>query len=169
MEDNKVGVKENKRKLRNYLINFGVQRRIIVINLIYMLLVLILTIAVIYTHIFEKEVGNTALWHFGMGDFSISLSAKFVILYAVLILTFILAVSTQLWMTHRVCGAIINIINTFKRFSQGNLDQKINIRKDDLLKKEAEQLNYVLEAIAGRITELERDNEQLRQELKEGT
>jgi methyl-accepting chemotaxis protein len=153
--------RQNKRKLSNYLINFGIQRKIIVINLIFMLLVFILTMAILYSYLLEREFGDTGAWHFSIGTLEMSLSTKLFVMYIILIVTFIFAIATQLWMTHRICGALINFSNTFTKIREGDLDQRIHLRKDDLLKNEAEQFNEMIESISVNISALKADNEQL--------
>ena len=161
--------KVNKRKLRNYLINLGIQRRIIVINIIFMILVLILTMTIIYTHMFEGDIGVIGVWHFAIGDLTMSLSTKLFILYSLLAMTFIFAISTLLWITHRVCGALVNFMNTFKKISAGDLNHKISLRKDDLLKEEANQFNEMMEEVSQKVAVLQKDNEYLRSRLNELT
>ena len=48
-------------------------------------------------------------------------------------------------MAHRVCGALVNFTKTLKKISEGELDQKVSLRKDDLLKREAVQFNEMME------------------------
>ena len=132
---------KNNRKLRNYIINFSVQRKIIIINLLFILLVLIQTMAIIYTHMLEKKLGITGTWHFFFGDLSMSLTGKLFFLYALLAITFIFAVSTHLWMTNRICGALVNFTNIFRKIAEGDMQQRVLLRKDDLIKEEAEDFD----------------------------
>lgn len=156
----------NNRKLRNFLINIGIQRRIIVINLIFMMLVLILTMAIIYTHLLESETGVAGVWHFALGELTMSLSMKLFVLYSVLFFTFIFSIATQLWMTHRVCGALVNFSNTFKKIANGDLLMRVNLRKDDLLKDEADQFNGMVASINKMVTDLKTENDKLNTALE---
>ena len=67
---------KNKRKLRNLLINYSFQHRVVVVNLLFMVLVLILTMSIIYTHLFEKQNGLEGIWNFPMGELTMSISPK---------------------------------------------------------------------------------------------
>lgn len=157
----------NKRKISNFLINYSIQRRIIVINLIFMVLVMILTMSIIYTHLVESDLGITGIWHFALGDLSMSLSAKLIILYAILFITFLFSIITQLWMTHRVCGALVNFTNAFKKVSTGDFLERVNLRKDDLLKKEAGQFNDMISNLSELVNDLETENKRLNSALED--
>jgi len=126
-----------------------------------MLLVMILSMAVIHTHRLENTMGQ--IYQNNLGSMALSLSGK---LYIVLVVTFFFGIATQLWITHRICGALINFTNTFKRIFDGDLDRKINLRKGDLLEKEADQFNRMMEKIARQFAALETDNEKLRLKIK---
>ncbi len=152
---------KNQRKLTNLLINSEVQRRIVVVNLIFMILVFILTMAIIYTHLLENEIGSEGVWRFAFGELTMSLSAKLIILYGALIFTFLLSIVTQLWMTHRFCGPLVNFCNAFKMISGGDFIKRVTLRKDDLLKKEADQFNEMVVRISELVEELKSENERL--------
>lgn len=54
------------------------------IAVIFMMLVLILTMAILYSHIIETELGEAGVFHFAVGDVTMSPSSKLFILYTVL-------------------------------------------------------------------------------------
>lgn len=158
-------MKKNNRKLRHFFINFGIQRKIITIDIIFMILVMILTMVVMETQDLKRSLGYSAgVWHFAFGDIAMSLAAKLYILYGVILVTVFFAIGTQVWITHRVCGALVNFTNTFKEISNGNLDRRIFLRKEDMLKKEADYFNTMMEQLSGQINELKMENEKLRNE-----
>ena len=152
---------KNKRKLKNFWINTEIQHRIIVVNLLFMMLVLILTMAIIYTHLYEREAGLTGMWNFAFGEVNMSISYKLILLYALLIITFLLSIISQLWITHRICGPMVNFCNAFREISRGDFLKRINIRKDDLLKKEADQFNEMVVKISELVGELKDENARL--------
>ena len=158
---------KNKRKVRNLLINLCVQNRIVAVNLLYMMLVLVLTISIIYTHLVENETGASGIWNFPLGELNISFSLKLIFLYLLLFLTFLLSVISQLWMTHRVCGPMVNFCNTFKRISSGDFIKRIHLRKGDLLQKEADQFNEMVAGISELVNELKTENERLNSAVEE--
>lgn len=153
---------ENKRKLRNILISPGIQRKIITIDILFMILVMILTMAVVEIQVVEGLLGAYGnVWHFPFGDITLSLTAKLFIFYAIILGTFIFSIGAQLWMTHRVCGALVNFTNAFNEISTGKIDRRIVMRKDDLLIKEAETFNNMMQQLSDRIKGLEKENQRL--------
>ena len=156
-----MAVERSNRKIKNLLINFAVQQRIIVVNLLFMLLVLLLTMAIIYTHLYEMEVNTRGVWYFPLGELTMSFSMKLIILYALLIITFLFSIVAQLWMTHRVCGPLVNFCNAYKKIAQGDFLKRVHLRKDDLLQKEADQFNEMVGRISELVNELKTENERL--------
>ncbi len=160
---------KNKRSVRNLLVNYGVQYRVIAVNLLFMLLVMFLTISIIYTHLIEREYGAAGAWNFAFGDLTISMSFKLIILYVLLLITFLLSITVQLRMTHRVCGPLVNFCNTFKKISNGDFLGRINLRKNDLIKKEADEFNKMVTNIYELVNELKTENERLNSAIEKVT
>lgn len=158
---------KNKRRITNLFINFGVQHRIVVVNLLFMMIVLILIIAIIYTHLLESKMGTSGIWNFPLGELNISISLKIIFLYALLFITFIFSIISQLWMTHRVCGPLVNFCNTYKRIACGDFLKRIHLRKDDLLQEEAHQFNEMVASISELVSELKTENERLNSAVEE--
>ena len=152
---------KNKRKIRNLLVKFRTQNRVIVVNLLFMMLVLVLTASIIYTHLNESETGAAGILNFPLGDLNISLSLKLIFLYILLLLTFLLSIICQLWMNHRVCGPLVNFCNTYKKIAGGEFLKRIHLRKDDLLQEEADQFNEMVARISEMVNELKTENERL--------
>jgi hypothetical protein len=97
-----MAVERNNRKIKNLLINFAVQQRIIVVNLLFMILVLLLTMAIIYTHLYEMEVNTKGVWYFPLGELTMSFSVKLIILYALLVITFIVfLIFASVWQSRK--------------------------------------------------------------------
>jgi methyl-accepting chemotaxis protein len=157
----------NNRKIKNLLINFAVQNRIIVVNLLFMMLVLLLTMAIIYTHLYEMEVSTEGVWNFPLGELTMSFSLKLIILYSLLFITFLFSIVTQLWMTHRVCGPLVNFCNVYKKIARGDFFKRVHLRKEDLLQKEADQFNEMVERISELVNELKTENELLNSAVEE--
>ena len=126
-----------------------------------MMLVLVLTASIIYTHLNESETGAAGILNFPLGDLNISLSLKLIFLYILLLLTFLLSIICQLWMNHRVCGPLVNFCNTYKKIAGGEFLKRIHLRKDDLLQEEADQFNEMVARISEMVNELKTENERL--------
>ncbi len=159
----------NKRKIRNLLINFGVQHRIVVVNLLFMMLVLILTMAIVYTHLSENETGSPGIWNFPLGDLNMSLSLKVILLYILLFITFLLSIISQLWMTHRVCGPLVNFCNTYKKIARGDFLKRVHLRRSDLLQEEAHEFNEMVAGISELVNELKAENARLNSAVRDAT
>jgi len=159
----------NRRKIRNLLINFSFQYRIVIVNLLFMMLVLILTMAIVYTHLSESEAGATGIWNFPLGDLNITLSLKVILLYVLLLITFLLSIISQLWMTHRVCGPLVNFCKAYKRIASGDFLKSIHLRKGDLLQEEAHQFNEMVTGISDLVNELKAENERLNSAVRDAT
>jgi methyl-accepting chemotaxis protein len=159
----------NKRRMTSLLVNFSVQHRIILVNLLFMVIVMFITMSIIYTHLLEREYGTGGALSYAFGELTISVSAKLIILYILLLLTFLISIIAQLRMTHRVCGPLVNFCNTFKKISDGDFLGRVHLRKEDLLKKEAESFNDMITRICDLVNELKTENDRLNSTIKEVT
>lgn len=159
----------NNRSITNLLVNYSIQHRVIAVNLLFMVIVMFLTMAIIYTHLLEMESGSEGIWGFAFGEYSIAVSIKLLALYALLVLTFIIFIIVQLRMTHRVCGPLVNFCNTFKKISDGDFLGRVHLRKEDLLKKEADSFNDMITRICDLVNELRSENDRLNTAIKEAT
>ncbi len=160
---------DSKRKLKNLLVNYSVQYRVIAVNLLFMVIVMFLTMAIIYTHLSLREYTNGIVWNYAFGDLTITVSLKLFILYCMLLFTFLISIIAHLRMTHRVCGPLINFCNTFKRISDGDFLGRVHLRKEDLLRKEAENFNEMITKICELVNELKAENERLNTAIKDAT
>ncbi|MBN2419456.1 MAG: methyl-accepting chemotaxis protein [Deltaproteobacteria bacterium] len=159
----------DKRRIVNLLIDFRVQHRVVVINLLFMFLVFILTVAIIYTHLSEMETGATGLWNIPFGDLNIVITFKLVILYVLLLVTFILSVISQLRMTHRVCGPLVNFCSAYKKIACGDFLKRVYLRRDDLLHEEANQFNEMVTRVSEMVNELKTENDKLSAAVEDAT
>jgi methyl-accepting chemotaxis protein len=159
----------NKRRITNLLINFSIQHRVIVVNLLFMVIVMFLTMAIIYTHLSEREYSSDVVWNYAFGDLTITITSRLVLLYFLLLLTFMISIIAQLRMTHRVCGPLVNFCNTFRKISDGDLFGKVYLRKDDLLKKEADEFNEMITKICELVNELQTENKRLNTAINDAT
>jgi nitrogen fixation/metabolism regulation signal transduction histidine kinase len=96
-----------------------------------------------------------------MGDLTITLSVKLIVLYILLLVVFLMSIIAQLRMTHRVCGPLVNFCNIFKKIYSGDLFERVQLRKHDLLKKEAAAFNEMVTRISDLVNELKAENERL--------
>ncbi len=156
--------KHNKRNWKNLLINNKIQFRIVLINLICMFLVVGINTAVMFSssicNIYYE--GNDGLLKI-IDMYTLSSEVLTFSLAAI----FILAVISQVLLTHRICGPLVNFTNSFQRISQGDLTRPVRLRPGDLLAEEAKQFNAMVSDLSKHIEALSQDNRILFAILKE--
>jgi methyl-accepting chemotaxis protein len=156
--------KHNNRDWKNLLIKPKIQFRIVLINLICMFLVVGINTAVM----FSSSICN--IYYEGADGL-----LKFIDMYTLssevltfsLAAIFILAIISQVLLTHKICGPLVNFSNSFQRMSQGDLTRPIKLRSGDLLSEESKQFNTMLSNLSGHIGDLRQDNRILFAILKE--
>ncbi len=145
---------QNKRKIRNLLINPTVQMKIISYNVFFMMVAVILTVTLVYDHVYKMFMFTP----FG---------ALPIELYAILFIIVVLYVYIQMFITHQFCGALVNFVNSFKVMAKGDLTRKVILRKHDLLKTEAIEFNEMIENLTGMISAVKEDHSLVISLLKE--
>lgn len=139
--------KTYKRDFRNYLINRSLQLRMIIINLIYLLIAVIVTVVIVLYPLLRDVLfsGNLDMQHQASQTF-LTLIKWLIPIIIILCLFFIVH---MIWMTHHFCGPLINFTHTFDRLSRGDLSHKVYTRKGDYLKNESERINLMIDGISG--------------------
>ncbi len=139
-----MAIVHNKRKLKNYLINTVVQGKIIFYNLLHSFIIVALTIMVLLS---------------GAGP-----EMKIILIIVSVVL---LVVINQILISHLICGPLVNFTITFKKIADGDLTRKIYLRRDDLLKDEAQQINNMIDGLSSLIADIMKDSRLLASVLKE--
>ena len=155
----------NRRLLKNYLIVNKFHFKLLIINLIYVLLIFGVIIGVVlfpfYRDIFK--ISDIYAQHFS-ATFFIALLDR---LSIALLLLFAFSILYQVMINHKFCGPLVNLSNTFKKISEGDLTRKIFLRRHDFLKNEAAQVNDMIDSLSGFITILKKDHDRLLFALKD--
>ena len=157
--------KVDQRKLKNYLIANKTHFKIALSNLMLMALVFAVIVFTILSPFYHDI--------FRMDDLYIQhYSAKFFLVLSerlpfAFIAMFLLALIYNILVNHKLCGPLVKFSNTFKIISQGDLTRKIYLRRYDLLKIEAHQVNDMIDALSGYITTIKKDNDLLLSTLEE--
>ena len=143
----------------------NVQLKIAITNLMYMLLLLIVVVLTIlsplYLDIFQSaELCNQ---YFSAKLFVVLLER---LAYSLVILS-ILAFIHQIVITHKICGPLVNFMNTFKKISEGNLTRKIVLRRHDFLQNEASRANEMIDVLSSFVSKIKNENRLLRMTLEE--
>jgi len=144
--------KANRRKLGNYFIRSNIQIKLASMNLAYMLLVIVFLVAGILFPVYQD------ILHGADPCFQRSAARIFILLLdrmafftvALLALGFLHQIVT----THRFCGPLVNFGHTFTKISQGDLTRKVYLRRSDLLKAEAIQINGMIDALNTLLAEI---------------
>lgn len=147
------------RKLSNYLINKEVQLKLFAANLFYIFLVVIITVAVtIYpiVGIMFKPGEGEAQYYATLIYLNIAGKLPFIII-AVMILFGI----NHIFLSHRICGPLVNFKNTFHRIACGDLTRRIRLRKKDFFTSEAEEINSMMDNLSTMIASVKAGHEQL--------
>jgi len=136
----------NRRKIKNYLINRDLQFRIIFTNLIYMFLLVVITVGVVLSPIvcdmfMSQDLG---IQYRAAQDFLAAIKR----LVPVGIIIFILVSLHQVLITHRIFGPIRNFTRTFKRMSAGDLTRKVSVRQSDYMNVEMNKINHMVEGLS---------------------
>jgi methyl-accepting chemotaxis protein len=156
--------KANQRSWKNILINRNIQFRIIAINLICMSIAVGINTAVMF---------SSSICNIYYSDDSGLL--KFIDMYTLssevltfsLAVIFGLAIISQMILTHKICGPLVNFTNSYQKMSQGDLTRPVRLRSGDLLIEEAKQFNDMIAGLSKHIEALSQDNRNLFAKLKE--
>lgn len=154
----------NRRKFSNILIDRDLQIRIMANSIIYMICVSLVIIAIILYPLIndmifsqDLETQYTAAQHF------LVIAQKVI---PALLAIFLLFISHQLIITHRICGPIINFTNIFSGIAKGDLSRKVRLRKHDYLKDEGDRINEMITSLVGVIEKIAADNNKLKEDME---
>lgn len=157
--------KENKRKLKHYLIKKDLQLRLVINSLMYMFMIVIVTLGIVLYPLITDMVSSDNLEiQYRSAQIFIMLVER--LLPSVLALFLLFSVH-QIIVAHRICGPLVNFVNTFKNMSKGDLTRKVFIRRNDYLKVECEKINEMIEGISDILNQARKDQENLVSELRD--
>jgi len=158
---------QHRRKIRNYLIMRNVQMKIAITNLAYMLVVIVIVLAAVLSPFYSdiSRPDDLCNQYFSARMFIILLERLFIALFGLLIIAFF----HQILITHKFCGPLVNIFNSIRQISRGNLTRKIFLRKYDFLQPEASQVNGMMDNLAAMITVIRQQNDLLLATLDNAT
>jgi len=148
--------KTHHRKLRSYFINKKIQLRIATTNLIYMVLVVLVVVfsilAPFYLDIFQPS--ELCRQYLSAKIFIVLLNRLALTVAVLLLVAFI----HQIIMSHKICGPLVNFVNSFQRMKNGDLTRKIYLRRYDFLKDEARNLNDMIDGLSEMIADIKKEN-----------
>ncbi len=152
------------RRVKNLFINKGLQFRFIMASLLYMFLVMVVTLALVlvpdlYTMFSSQDL---AAQHQAAQNYLV-LATRIV---PSALLLFLLMFVHQLFMTHKICGPLVNFTTTFKKIGDGDLSRKVMLRKGDYLKVECEAINGMIEGLSQRFQQIAEEHVRVIQVLE---
>jgi len=105
------------RKLKNYLVNNDIQLRLVFTNMLYLLLIIVATMAMVLSPLYHDMFLATDL------EIQFKAAQTFLLvtkrLIPSVIAMFTLIFLHQILITHRICGPLINFTKTFKKWREG--------------------------------------------------
>lgn len=156
--------KKYKRKIANYLINRNVQLKLAITNLFYMVLVIatVVLMAVIpfYQDIFSLD--DLCSQYLSTRLFLVLTERIIVAMIFILVLAFF----HQIFTTHQICGPLYNFSRTFECIKDGDLTRKVFLRRTDMLKNEAKEINEMIDGLSAIMEGIKKEQHLLSQKLK---
>jgi methyl-accepting chemotaxis protein len=135
----------NQRHWKNFLIRKDVQLPIILTNLVFLSIVTAIIIAVVLSPLYIDMLHGENLWVQQVSGNLFLVLLRRISAAAVLIL--ITAAVHQIIFSHRFCGPLVNFGQTFDQMAGGDFSRKVLLRKNDFLKREAAQVNAVIDRL----------------------
>ena len=161
---------KNRRKWRNYLINPGFQLRLALVHTLFVVVVVVVLVAILLSPLYYEIQTTSELWsQYVLAQFMLNLMDRVAVVVLVII---VISVIYQIIFSHRLCGPFINMNHTFECLSKGDLTRKVFLRRKDFLKKEAENINGMVDALNKRVCTLKKVQTDLSStalQLPEGT
>jgi methyl-accepting chemotaxis protein len=138
-----------RRKLRNFLINRDVQIKVALFTWLELVVALGVIMAVVLTPFYHDIFRSKDIFaqRDAAGFFVILLDRLGLAMIIIFAVTFV----TQIVITHKICGPLVNFGHTFGRIRQKDLTREVRLRKYDFLKPEAAQINAMQAALADAI------------------
>jgi methyl-accepting chemotaxis protein len=135
-----------KRKIANYLINRNVQLKLATTNLFYMVLVIaaviLMAVFPFYQDIFSLD--DLCSQYLSTRLFLVLTERMIVALIFILVLAFF----HQIFTSHQICGPLYNFSRTFECMKSGDLTRKVFLRRTDMLKNEAQEINEMIDGLS---------------------
>ena len=150
----------NRRHLKNFIINKDLQFKIIFYNFIYLFLAsIITTIIILFPEIIKMNSDSiTDIEKYNAATNFIQISGR--VIPALFILSLIAFVHITIF-THRICGPVINFTKAVKEIKKGNIKARITLRKKDFLTEQSKYVNEILDDFSIYIKDLQAGIEKL--------
>lgn len=149
----------NNRRLKNLFINKGLQFKIIMTSLVYMFLVMVVTTgAILYPDLYTMFSSQELSAQYQAAQNFLVLAKRIIPSTVIL---FVLFFIHQLFMTHKICGPLVNFTTTFKKIGDGDLSRRVILRKGDYLKVECDAINGMIEGLSKKFQSIADEHERV--------
>ena len=147
------------RKLKNFLINSPVQLRIILVSIVYMAIILLVASAIIfYPFIYDLNMSKELDTQYLAAQTFITLTRN---LPPVMFMGAVLFFVHMIVVTHKICGPLVNLVNTCRRVAGGDFSTEMKIRDGDYFTDEADEVNRMIRSTAERFSVLNNSNKKM--------
>jgi methyl-accepting chemotaxis protein len=147
------------RKASNYLIKKDIQLRGILYNVIFLLLVALITLVAALAPMWQKMLHSH--------DIDVQFYAAGMLLHflkrwtPVMAAVFVIFILHQLILSHQVCGPLVNFMHTIRAAAKGSLARKIYLRKGDYLGDEGHEINQMIDGLTDLLSATRSEGERL--------
>jgi methyl-accepting chemotaxis protein len=149
----------NRRKWINFLLYPSFQFRLALTQIIFgMLIVTVLFVALLLPTYKDRIFSDNVIMQYTANQLVLQVFDR-AMLIALLII--IASAVFHIILSHRLCGPLINMRQSFKRLTDGDTTRKVLLRRKDFLKEEAHLINTMLAAIETRIINLRTNHESM--------
>jgi len=138
---------------RRRLVIHGFQRRLMSLNLAYLLLLLTLTAAAFFIPLFLPSAEGA--------DLVRGLLRRYAMIWPALVALGGFFVFHSIYVSHRVAGALYRFSRVFERVASGDLTARARIRQNDYLQEEAGELNSMIANLHVRVRDIAGSHEAL--------
>ena len=128
------------------MIKRGIQLRVVFHNLIFLILVAVITLAAALAPMLQDIAFSDNLeMQYHASQILLVFLARWAPFMVLVILFFILH---QIVYTHRFLGPLINFTHTFRHISKGDLTRRCRLRKGDYLTDECKEINLMIDGLS---------------------
>lgn len=150
---------KSKRRFSNYLVKKDIQLRGIFYNMIFLLIVALITLTTALAPMWQKIMQSHDI---EVQFYAASMLLNFLKLWTpAMIVIFIIFIIHQLVLTHRVCGPLVNFMHTIRKIATGNLTRRSSTRKADYLNDECDEINQMIDGLTDLLSETQSEGQHL--------
>lgn len=150
---------KSQRRFRNYIIKKDLQLRSIFYNMIFLLIIALITLVTALAPMLQKMMQpyDIEAQYYAAVTLLSFLKRWTPAMAFVLVIFFV----HQTLLTHRICGPLVNFMHTIRAIAKGDLTRKCTIRNADFLNKECNEINQMIDGLTELLSEAQSEGENL--------